>query len=159
MFRKSRNPRLPRRLGVRKEFRQGIFNGVVGGFDPSTGYYHVKYEDGDSEELSEDETFVAARAFRDFRRHRDANSSGAGVQVVVPRRATVHRTPEDVKPSVHTIPADVSASSVVMDPALEISRTRKERFTALCRTLVFLWGSVHLAYTVGVWFIGRFLLP
>ena len=157
MFRKSRNPRLPRRLGVRKEFRQGIFNGVVGRFDPSTGWYQVKYEDGDFEELSEDETFVAARAFRDYRRHRDSNSSGARVQVVMPRRTVVLMTPEDVKPSIHTIPADVSASSVVVEPVSETFQVHKERLVTLCRTLVFLWGSVHLAYTFGAWLMGKFI--
>ena len=157
MVRKTQNPRLPLRLGVRKEFRQGVFNGFVKRFDPSTGWYKVKYEDGDSEELSEDEIFVAARSFRDDRRQRGVHSSGARVRVVVPRRTAVHMTPEEVKPSVHTIPADVNVSSVVIDPVSEAFQTRKEKLATRCKTLVFLWGCVHIAYTICRWFIGKFI--
>jgi hypothetical protein len=143
---------------VRKEFRQGIFNGVVGRFDPKTGWYQVTYEDGDFEELSEDETFVAARAFRDYRRHRDASGSGTSVRVVVPRMTSVHPNPEDVKPSVHTIPADASASSVVVEyPVSETSLVLKEKLATRCKTLVFLWGSVHIAYTFFAWLVGKII--
>ena len=83
----------------------------------------MKYEDGDSEEMSEDEIFSAARAFKDSRRHRDANGSDARVRVVRPRRAVVSTPPEDVKPSVHTIPLDVHVSSVVAHPVSERLRT------------------------------------
>ncbi|XP_058202259.1 uncharacterized protein LOC131316825 isoform X2 [Rhododendron vialii] len=37
---------------VKKEFKGfGFFNGVVSSFDPSTGFFEILYEDGDSEEL------------------------------------------------------------------------------------------------------------
>ncbi|KAL6966592.1 hypothetical protein U1Q18_032374 [Sarracenia purpurea var. burkii] len=37
---------------VRKEFKGfGVFTGVVNSYDPSTGFFEIVYEDGDSEEL------------------------------------------------------------------------------------------------------------
>ena len=84
MSRKSSNPRLNCQLGVRKEFPQGFFNGVLKGFDSTTGYYHVKYEDGDSEECQKMKLLVLL-VLMDYLRHKDAIDSGAMFQIAVPK--------------------------------------------------------------------------
>ena len=144
MSHKSRNPRLHRRLGLRKEFPQGFFNGVLRGFDPTTGYYRVKYEDGDREEMSEDEVFSTARAFRDHYRHTD-----------VPKITIRRKFAKSVQSPVHAIPADEGASSLVVVAALDTSRVRNERFIKLCGGIFQLWGFVHLLYTFVAWIVGR----
>ena len=115
MSRKSSNPRLNRRLGGRKEFPQGFFNGVLKGFDSTTGYYHVKHEDGDSEEMSKDEAFIAARAYRDIRRHKDAIGSSAMVQINVLRKTPTRKHAKSAQSPVHAIPADERASLLVAE--------------------------------------------
>ena len=156
MSRKTINPRLPLRLGVRKEFSEGVFNGKLDGFDATTGWYHVKYEDNDSEELSENEVFSVARAFRDYRRHRGTNNSGAMNQVGVPRRTAVRRAVKSTKPVVHTIPAYACTSAVVPDPVLASSQSRTKRLIALWKDVVFLWGLGHLVYSFVTICIGKY---
>ena len=48
---------------VRKEFKDGYFNGTVVK-RTTAGYFHVKYDDDDSEDLSADEAQAAARTYQ-----------------------------------------------------------------------------------------------
>lgn len=155
MPRKSSNPRLNSRLGVRKEFPQGSFNGVIKRFDSTTGYYQVKYEDGDSEEMLEDEAFGAARAYRVYLRHKDAIDSVAMFQITVPMKTTRRKAAKGVQSSVHTIPAEENPSPSVACTGLTTTQARKERIIEICATILFLWGPVHLAYTFVARFTGK----
>ena len=151
----SINPRLNRRLKVRKEFPQGFFNRKLKGFDAETGYYSVKYEDGDSEEMSEDEVFSAARAYRNYHRHKGTCSTGVKVQVAVPKTSIRRRSAIGVQPSVRIVPVKEESLSLVPANTLHAAQARKNKFIKLCEIILFLWGAVHLVYTFVTRFIGR----
>ena len=133
---KSRNPRLPRHLGVRKEFPQGLFNGVVRGFDPVEGYYRVRYEDGDREEMTEDEVFCAARAYRDHVRHTNVVNSGATVQADAPKVIIRRKPAKSAQPPIPSVLADEDVSSLV---AVVFCNQKVIR---LCGGMLQLWGLV-----------------
>ena len=132
-----------------------MFNGVIRYFDPTSGYYRVKYEDDDSEDLSEDEALSVARVFRDYRRHRGTINSGTRVQDTVPRRTVVCKAVKEEKSSVHAIPADDGTTLLVTTPVAMSSVARMKGLIALCKTAIFFWGLVHLVYSVVSWIIGK----
>jgi len=72
-----RRPWLPRQdsllhAKVQKEFKDGYFNGTVVR-RTTAGYFHVKYDDDDSEDLSADEAQAAAKTYQAYlkRHHQD----------------------------------------------------------------------------------------
>ena len=70
-------------IKVRREFDLGFFNGVVTHYT-SDGWYHVKYEDDDSEDLSEDEVRAAAATYRSYMRRNHLIDAGFMFQISVP---------------------------------------------------------------------------
>ena len=149
----SANPRLHRRLGVRKEFPQGLFNEVLKGFDSTQGYYKVKNEDGDSEEMSEDEVFDAARFYRKYRLRQGTINSGVKNQVARSGPTTTRKPAEGVYPSAHAIPVDESIPPLVTVSTLTAAPPRKEKIFKLCQFISVFWGLLHLVYTVITWVI------
>jgi len=149
----SANPRLHRRLGVRKEFPQGLFNGVLKGFDSTRGYYKVKYEDGDSEEMSEDEVFDAARFYRKFRLRQGTINSGVNIQVARSGPTTTRKPVEGVSPTAHAIPVDESIQPLVTGTTLTAAPPCKETIFKLCQFISVFWALLHLVYTVITWVI------
>ena len=84
---------------IRKKFGGKPFYGTVVSRIPGPDrHFHVKYDDGDSEDLSEDDAFRYAKSYR---RHMEKmKTQGAPVQSPVVR----------IKQEVHTIPSDHSAA-------------------------------------------------
>ena len=113
----------------------------------------MKYEDGDSEEMTEKEAFSAARAYRDYLRHKDAIDSGAMYQIAIPRKITRRKAARSVQPSVHTIPVEETASAQVTVTPLIVARAPKENLIRVCAIVCLLLGFVLVVYN----FVSRFI--
>lgn len=75
---RHRHPRLYQNdvgARVRKEFEDGFFNGTIVGVTEE-GHYHVRYDDDDAEDMSEDETLVAAANYEAYMRIGETLSIG-----------------------------------------------------------------------------------
>ena len=71
---------------VRKEFKIGFFNGTIVGKTPE-GYFHVKYDDDDSEDLSADEAQIYAANYRSYIKRQKAIDEGWLFQVPSERKS------------------------------------------------------------------------
>jgi hypothetical protein len=129
---------------VRKEFDDGFYNGIVMSYT-NEGFYHVKYDDNDSEDMSEDEALYAVVGYQAYLRNREAIDAGSLHQTPVTapvksRRKTARRRRQTHVGNgsqnwvVHAIPLDDHQTIGSEGPRFQLlcGLTGNGEYNALC---------------------------
>ena len=101
---------------IRKEFEVGLFNGTITHYTPS-GYFHVKYDDDDSEDLSADEVHIYAANYRKYMKRQKAIDEGWLFQVPSTRKLSRRKKkhPKQVKHKCESKSSSLKQGTVIED--------------------------------------------